>query len=248
MTLVCVPSSIGNQSSDTSAGRLVRFSPPPLSIFFSPPIGPTWPPADRPAQRPKCFFFENDHARETKIVHSLASHQSQVRSIETHSRKRATYHTQSHTSSPSFLPSSIAHAPMDIAHPTCRKVESLGFHVYTADEIRKISVKALNQPILFNELGHPNKGGLYDPALGPLEKHGRCVTCHLPQNACPGHLGHIELAVPLYNPLLFTDLLRLLKMVCLHCHSFKMAKSKVWRASETMYGNRVGISKSRCYI
>lgn len=27
-------------------------------------------------------------------------------------------------------------------------------------------------------------------------------------NECPGHLGHIELAVPVYNPTLFPELLK----------------------------------------
>lgn len=30
-----------------------------------------------------------------------------------------------------------------------------------------------------------------------------CVTCGLPGAACAGHFGHIELAVPVYNPLVF---------------------------------------------
>jgi len=32
---------------------------------------------------------------------------------------------------------------------------------------------------------------------------GRCGTCGLKYRACPGHFGHIELAVPVYNPLVF---------------------------------------------
>ncbi|CAN0438313.1 unnamed protein product, partial [Scytosiphon promiscuus] len=34
--------------------------------------------------------------------------------------------------------------------------------------------------------------GLYDPALGPVEKMTMCVTCGQDQKNCPGHIGHIE--------------------------------------------------------
>jgi hypothetical protein len=33
----------------------------------------------------------------------------------------------------------------------------------------------------------------------------RCGTCGLKYRACPGHFGHIELSVPVYNPLVFTS-------------------------------------------
>lgn len=34
-------------------------------------------------------------------------------------------------------------------------------------------------------------------------RNSSCVTCGLPGAACAGHFGHIELAVPVYNPLVF---------------------------------------------
>lgn len=52
-----------------------------------------------------------------------------------------------------------------------------------------------------------------------------CATCGLLYVACPGHFGHVELPVPVYNPLVFmcahTDLLpytqRYLPMACFRC-------------------------------
>jgi hypothetical protein len=32
----------------------------------------------------------------------------------------------------------------------------------------------------------------------------RCATCKQAYMSCPGHFGHIELAVPVYNPLVFS--------------------------------------------
>lgn len=43
---------------------------------------------------------------------------------------------------------------------------SLTFLLYTADEIRNLSVAEIKTPQSFNVLGHPYKHGLYDPRLG----------------------------------------------------------------------------------
>ena len=44
------------------------------------------------------------------------------------------------------------------------------FSVFTADDIRNLSVVKICTPLSFNILGHPLKGGLYDTALGKLSK------------------------------------------------------------------------------
>lgn len=72
-------------------------------------------------------------------------------------------------------------------------------------QVRKLSVKRVTSPITFDNMGHPVPDGLYDPAMGPAGAGGPvpCATCGLPGAACPGHFGHVELPVPVYNPLLF---------------------------------------------
>ncbi|KAF9919290.1 hypothetical protein BX616_009322 [Lobosporangium transversale] len=60
---------------------------------------------------------------------------------------------------------------MNIARPNGTEVTSVAFSFYDAEEIKKISVKQIVNPILFDNLNHPTKGGLYDPALGPFSKH-----------------------------------------------------------------------------
>lgn len=59
---------------------------------------------------------------------------------------------------------------MNISNPVSKEVTSVAFSFYKSDEIRKMSVKQITNPILFDTMGHPTKGGLYDPALGPLDK------------------------------------------------------------------------------
>jgi len=61
---------------------------------------------------------------------------------------------------------------MNISKPIGREIDSVHFSLYPSDDIRKISVKAITNPNTYDGMGHPNRGGLYDPALGPVEKDG----------------------------------------------------------------------------
>ncbi|KAF6002560.1 dna-directed RNA polymerase [Cyanidiococcus yangmingshanensis] len=53
---------------------------------------------------------------------------------------------------------------------------------------------------------------------------------HLGFFACPGHCGHIELAQPVVNPLLFSVLVRVLRGICFGCANFRLpiAREKLW--------------------
>ena len=78
----------------------------------------------------------------------------------------------------------------------------VAFSFYTPEEVRRMSVREITCPQAFDNLQRPMPKGLYDEALGPIDR-GKCVTCGLSYSHCPGHMGHIELAVPVYHPLLF---------------------------------------------
>eukprot|EP00948_MAST-09A_sp_MAST-9A-sp1_P003219 g3219.t1 len=101
------------------------------------------------------------------------------------------------------------------------------FSFYTAEEIRRLSVKEITCTSAFDALNRPLEGGLYDPRLGPTDRKFRCLTCGMSSGECPGHMGHIELAVPCYHPLLFTTMLRILKAKCTFCHSLRASKTQV---------------------
>ncbi|KAF9364256.1 hypothetical protein BGX34_002079 [Mortierella sp. NVP85] len=118
---------------------------------------------------------------------------------------------------------------MNIARPNGTEVTSVAFSFYDAEEIKQISVKQVVNPVLFDNLNHPTKGGLYDPALGPFSKHHVCATCSLDHFACPGHFGHIELPCPVYNPMFFPQMYQVLRSACMHCHRFRMSKTETHR-------------------
>ncbi|KAF3774771.1 DNA-directed RNA polymerase I subunit [Nymphaea thermarum] len=107
-------------------------------------------------------------------------------------------------------------------------VESVHMAFYTDEEVRGMSAKEITTPILFDNLGRPVPGGLFDPAMGPWKDDpGNCKTCGEPPLHCPGHCGHINLVLPVYNPLLFKTLQKLLKLTCFYCNHLMISKERV---------------------
>lgn len=68
---------------------------------------------------------------------------------------------------------------------------------------RKLSVKPITNPQYLDNVGNPAVNGLYDLALGPPDSKEVCATCMQNFSNCPGHFGHIELPLTVYNPLFF---------------------------------------------
>jgi len=104
-------------------------------------------------------------------------------------------------------------------------LHGVGFGFYSDREAQSLSVCALTNPQTFDVLGNPLPGGLYDPSLGPIDFQARCETCSLIYRHCPGHFGHIPLVLPVYHPILFRELVKLMRATCLNCHRFKMRRS-----------------------
>lgn len=56
---------------------------------------------------------------------------------------------------------------------------------------------------------------------------GSCQTCNLSYFQCPGHFGHIELAIPVFQPLFMQQVYGLFRGVCLFCHKYRMPEMMV---------------------
>ncbi|OBA23182.1 beta and beta-prime subunits of DNA dependent RNA-polymerase [Metschnikowia bicuspidata var. bicuspidata NRRL YB-4993] len=112
---------------------------------------------------------------------------------------------------------------MDISQPVGSEVSSVDFGVFSTAEIRKLSAKQITNPVVFDTLGHTVNNGLYDLALGAFLRN-LCTTCGLDERFCPGHQGHIELPVPVYNPLFFNQMYSFLRASCLYCHHLKLGE------------------------
>ncbi|XP_075565005.1 DNA-directed RNA polymerase I subunit RPA1 [Pelecanus crispus] len=108
-----------------------------------------------------------------------------------------------------------------------RRLVGVSFGMYTAEEIRKLSVKPITNPQYLDNMGNPAVNGLYDLALGPPDSREVCATCMQNFSNCPGHFGHIELPLPVYNPLFFEKLYLLIRGSCLNCHMLTCPRAVV---------------------
>lgn len=106
-------------------------------------------------------------------------------------------------------------------------VENVRFSFMRDEEVRRHSVVKITNPTLLDSLDRPTPGGLYDPAMGPLDEHSRCRFCSRRSYYCPGHCGHIELVSTAYNPLMFNLLYNLLQKTCFNCFRFRSGRQEV---------------------
>jgi DNA-directed RNA polymerase subunit A' len=96
-------------------------------------------------------------------------------------------------------------------------VDGISFGVFSPQDIRKLSVVEIQTPDTYDEDGAPITAGLMDGRLGTLEPRQRCKTCGNTAIRCPGHFGHIELAVPIVH-IEFTKIIYdLLRVTCRNC-------------------------------
>lgn len=96
------------------------------------------------------------------------------------------------------------------------KVVGVQFSIMSAEDIRARSVCEINSTDTYsNDI--PKHGGLFDPRLGVVESHKKCVTCGYDNKLCPGHFGHIELAKPVFNSVFIDYVRKILKCVCFNC-------------------------------
>jgi len=66
---------------------------------------------------------------------------------------------------------------MNISAPIGTEITAVNFGLYNAEDVERISVKQIVNPTVFDNLGHPTSGGLYDLALGPFLGQPRYVIC-----------------------------------------------------------------------
>lgn len=100
------------------------------------------------------------------------------------------------------------------------RMELVNFGLHTDDEIKSLSVKEITNPTTFDQFLHPTIGGCYDPALGPTERNEVCATCGATSANCCGHVGHIRLPLPVFNPTHFKTMYQILQSSCFKCHRF----------------------------
>ncbi len=102
-----------------------------------------------------------------------------------------------------------------------RSVKSVDFGVLSPEEIRSMSVVEIKHKELY-EYKRPKEEGLIDLSMGTSESSVICATCKGTMVQCPGHFGHIELAVPVYHPGFVPIVKKILDCVCNKCGKFRL--------------------------
>ena len=77
-----------------------------------------------------------------------------------------------------------------------KRIGSIKFSCLSPEEIRKMSAVKVITADTYNDEGFPYEGGLMDTSLGVVEPGLKCKTCGCKSGECPGHFGHIDLALP----------------------------------------------------
>lgn len=81
-----------------------------------------------------------------------------------------------------------------------RSIQEIQFGLLSPEEIKNMSVAPIEYPETMDEQNQrPRQMGLADPRLGSIDRAYKCATCDENMSECPGHFGHIELAVPVFH-------------------------------------------------
>ncbi|MCD6529647.1 DNA-directed RNA polymerase subunit A' [Candidatus Bathyarchaeota archaeon] len=115
-----------------------------------------------------------------------------------------------------------------------KTLDEIVFGVLSPQEIRKMSVVEIRTADTYDEDGAPIPSGLMDGRLGTLEPRQRCATCGNTAVRCPGHFGHIELAVPVIH-VEFTNIIHdLLEATCRNCGRILIPEDKIKEIKKRM--------------
>jgi len=102
-------------------------------------------------------------------------------------------------------------------NPSKKEIGGIEFGLLSPDKIRKMSATRIITPDTYDEDGFPIEMGLMDTRLGVIEPGLRCKTCGQRVKDCPGHFGHIELAMPVIHVGLAKTIYAILKSTCRGC-------------------------------
>ncbi|KAF2148296.1 putative DNA-dependent RNA polymerase II largest subunit [Myriangium duriaei CBS 260.36] len=107
-----------------------------------------------------------------------------------------------------------------------KTIQEIQFGLLSPEEIKNMSVCHIEYPETMDEQRHkPREKGLNDPKLGTIDRSFACGTCGEDMLECPGHFGHIELAVPVFHVGFITKCKKILETVCHNCGKILLDES-----------------------
>jgi DNA-directed RNA polymerase subunit A' len=108
-------------------------------------------------------------------------------------------------------------------------VASIKFGILSPEEIRKMSVVEVKSTETYDEDGLPVPHSVMDPHLGAIDPGHVCPVCGNSIKGCPGHFGHIELALPVVNALFIKHIYETLRATCANCGRLKLPQKDIER-------------------
>ncbi len=108
-----------------------------------------------------------------------------------------------------------------------KRIKGIRFSFLSPNEIRKMSATKIITADTYDDDGFPIEMGLMDPRLGVIEPGLRCKTCGRKVDECPGHFGHIDLAMPVIHVGYIKDIKNILTSTCRSCGRILLSPSTI---------------------
>src|SRR5574344_2950127 len=108
-----------------------------------------------------------------------------------------------------------------------KRIGSIKFSSVSPEEIRKMSATKIITADTYDDEGYPIEMGLMDPHMGVIEPGLRCKTCGCKVDECPGHFGHIDLAMPVIHVGFIKDIKLMLESTCSKCGRLMLTPEQV---------------------
>ncbi len=108
-------------------------------------------------------------------------------------------------------------------------VDEIRFGILSPQDTRRYSLAEIQTADTYDEDGAPITSGLMDGRMGTLEPRQRCRTCGNTAARCPGHFGHIELAVPTVHVEFTKIIYELLRAICRNCGRILLSSNRISR-------------------
>src|SRR5687767_11404347 len=106
------------------------------------------------------------------------------------------------------------------------EIDHIIMSIMSPEEIKRGSVCEITSVNTFDG-SDPVIGGLFDPRMGQLERGNICSTCKAGYDICPGHFGHIELAMPVFYVHFIDVVKKLLGCICIRCSKILIDKTDI---------------------
>ncbi|MBS3748687.1 MAG: DNA-directed RNA polymerase subunit A' [Candidatus Thermoplasmatota archaeon] len=117
---------------------------------------------------------------------------------------------------------------MERVNSITKKIGEIYFSLLSPNELRKMSATKVITADTYDDDGFPIAMGLMDPRMGVIEPGLRCKTCgqRVGKDKCPGHFGHIDLAMPVIHVGHIKIIRDSLRSTCRDCGHLLLTKNE----------------------